>query len=387
MVPPVGDGRFMPVSRHACIFRPKALFAGGQGYIFACIPSCRKKPRMLDPIQTDALIIGAGPCGLFAVFELGLLDIRAHLIDILDKVGGQCAELYPEKPIYDIPALPVVSGQGLTDALMKQIEPFKPTFHLGEMVEAIERVGDPAFRVITDQGKVFETKVIVVAAGGGSFQPKRPPVPDIEAYEGTSVFYAVRKMEQFRDKRLLIVGGGDSALDWTLNLAPITHRLTLMHRRDQFRAAPDSVKKMRALVAAGAIDLKLGQVTGLEGETGVLRAVNAKPDKGEPYRIECDAMLPFFGLTMKLGPVANWGLNLAEDLIPVDTAAFETNVPGIFAIGDINTYPGKLKLILCGFHEAALMAQKAYHYIFPDKRLVFQYTTSSTSLQRKLGVI
>jgi thioredoxin reductase (NADPH) len=342
---------------------------------------------MPDPIQTDALIIGAGPCGLFAVFELGLLDIRAHLVDILDKAGGQCAELYPEKPIYDIPALPVVSGQGLTDALMKQIEPFKPTFHLGEMVQSIERVGDPAFRVATDQGKVFEAKVIVVAAGGGSFQPKRPPVPGIDAYEGTSVFYAVRKMEQFRDKRLLIVGGGDSALDWTLNLAPITRRLTLMHRRDQFRAAPDSVKKMRALVAAGQIDLTLGQVTGLEGETGMLRAVNVKPDKGEPYRIECDAMLPFFGLTMKLGPVANWGLNLAEDLIPVDTEAFETNEPGIFAIGDINTYPGKLKLILCGFHEAALMAQKAYHYIFPDKRLVFQYTTSSTSLQRKLGVI
>ncbi len=342
---------------------------------------------MSDPIKTDVLIIGAGPCGLFAVFELGLLDIKAHLVDILDKVGGQCAELYPEKPIYDIPALPVVSGQGLTDALMKQIEPFKPAFHLGEMVEAIERIGDPAFRVTTDQGKVFETKLIVVAAGGGSFQPKRPPVPGIEAYEGTSVFYAVRKMERFRDRRLLIIGGGDSALDWTLNLAPIAQRLTLMHRRDQFRAAPDSVNKMRALVAAGAIDLKLGQVTGLEGEGGVLRAANAKPDKGEPYRIECDALLPFFGLTMKLGPVANWGLNLAEDVIPVDTAAFETNVPGIFAIGDINTYPGKLKLILCGFHEAALMAQKAYHYIFPGKLLVFQYTTSSTSLQKKLGVV
>jgi thioredoxin reductase (NADPH) len=342
---------------------------------------------MSDPIKTDVLIIGAGPCGLFAVFELGLLDIKAHLVDILDKVGGQCAELYPEKPIYDIPAMPVVSGQGLTDALMKQIEPFKPTFHLGEMVEAIERIGDPEFRVTTDQGKVFEAKLIVVAAGGGSFQPKRPPVPGIEAYEGTSVFYAVRKMGQFRDKRLLIVGGGDSALDWTLNLAPIARHLTLMHRRDQFRAAPDSVNKMRALVAEGKIDLKLGQVTGLEGEGGVLRAAAAKPDKGEPYRIECDTMLPFFGLTMKLGPVANWGLNLAEDVIPVDTAAFETNVPGIFAIGDISTYPGKLKLILCGFHEAALMAQKAYHYIFPGKRLVFQYTTSSTSLQKKLGVM
>jgi thioredoxin reductase (NADPH) len=254
------------------------------------------------------------------------------------------------------------------------------------MVESIEPIGEPMFRVTTDQGKIFETKLIVVAAGGGSFQPKRPPVPGIEAYEGTSVFYAVRKMERFRDKRLLIVGGGDSALDWTLNLAPITSRLTLMHRRDQFRAAPDSVNKMRALVADGKIDLKLGQVTGLEGEAGVLRAALAKPDKGEPYRVECDAMLPFFGLTMKLGPVANWGLNLTEELVPVDTAAFETNVPGIFAIGDIGTYPGKIKLILCGFHEAALMAQKAYHYIFPDKRLVFQYTTSSTSLQKKLGV-
>jgi thioredoxin reductase (NADPH) len=341
---------------------------------------------MSDPIKTDVIIIGAGPCGLFAVFELGLLDIRAHLIDILEKVGGQCAELYPEKPIYDIPGLPIVTGQGLTDNLMKQIEPFKPTFHLGEMVETIERIGDPEFRITTDRGKVLEAKAVVVAAGGGSFQPKRPPVPGIEAYEATSVFYAVRKMEEFRDKHLLILGGGDSALDWTLNLAPVARSLTLLHRRDQFRAAPDSVNKMRALVAEGKIALKLGQITSLEGESGVLQAANAKPDKGDPYRIECDAMLPFFGLTMKLGPVANWGLNLAEDLIPVETESFETSVPGIFAIGDINTYPGKLKLILCGFHEAALMAQKAHRYIYPDKRLVFQYTTSSSSLQKKLGV-
>jgi thioredoxin reductase (NADPH) len=269
---------------------------------------------------------------------------------------------------------------------MKQIEPFKPTFHLGEMVETIERIGDPEFRITTDRGKVLEAKAVVVAAGGGSFQPKRPPVPGIEAYEATSVFYAVRKMEEFRDKHLLILGGGDSALDWTLNLAPVARSLTLLHRRDQFRAAPDSVNKMRALVAEGKIALKLGQITSLEGESGVLQAANAKPDKGDPYRIECDAMLPFFGLTMKLGPVANWGLNLAEDLIPVETESFETSVPGIFAIGDINTYPGKLKLILCGFHEAALMAQKAHRYIYPDKRLVFQYTTSSSSLQKKLGV-
>jgi thioredoxin reductase (NADPH) len=341
---------------------------------------------MNEPIKTDVLIIGAGPCGLFAVFELGLLDMKAHLVDILDKIGGQCAELYPEKPIYDIPAIPYITGQGLCDALMAQVKPFGPAFHLGEMVETVEKIGDPLFRVTTDLGKVFEVKVVVIAAGGGSFQPKRPPVPGIEAYEGSSVHYAVRKMDQFRDKRLLIVGGGDSALDWTLNLAPIAKRVTLMHRRDQFRAAPDNVNKMKALVAEKKMDFVLGQVTGLEGNNGQLTAALAKPDKGEPYRVECDAMLPFFGLTMKLGPVANWGVKLADDLIPVDTAAFESNVPGLFAIGDINTYPGKLKLILSGFHEAALMAQKAYHYVYPDKRLVFQYTTSSTSLQKKLGV-
>src|SRR5712675_2525895 len=251
---------------------------------------------MSDPIKTDVLIIGAGPCGLFAVFELGLLDISAHLVDILDKVGGQCAELYPEKPIYDIPALPMVSGQGLTDALMKQIEPFKPTFHLGEMVEAIERIGDPAFRVTTDQGKVFETKLIVVAAGGGSFQPKRPPVPGIEAYEGTSVFYAVRKMEQFRDRNILIVGGGDSALDWTLNLHPIAKRVTLLHRRDDFRAAPHSVEQMRALVASGKMDLKIGQITGLEGEAGMLSGAQVKGNDNAMSKVDCDTMLPFFGL-------------------------------------------------------------------------------------------
>jgi len=343
-------------------------------------------PTGHGPIQTDVLIIGAGPCGLFAVFELGLLDMKCHLVDILDKVGGQCAELYPEKPIYDIPAIPYVTGQGLTEALMEQIKPFGPTFHLGEMIETVEKIGDPLFRVTTDRGKVFETKLVVIAAGGGSFQPKRPPIPGIEAYEGTSVHYAVRKMEQFRDKSLLIVGGGDSALDWTLNLVPGAKRVTLMHRRDQFRASPDSVNKMRALVADGKMEFVLGQVTQIEGDNGQIKRVHARPDKGDAYVVDCEAMLPFFGLTMKLGPVGNWGIKLDGELIPVDTAAFETNVPGIFAIGDINTYPGKLKLILSGFHEGALMAQKAYKYIYPDKRLVFQYTTSSTSLQKKLGV-
>jgi thioredoxin reductase (NADPH) len=342
---------------------------------------------MTEAIKTDVLIIGAGPIGLFAVFELGLLDMKAHLVDILEKAGGQCSELYPEKPIYDIPAIPVISGQGLTDALMGQIKPFGATFHLGEMVDTIERVGEPLFRAKTDTGKVFEAKVIVIAAGGGSFQPKRPPIPGIEAYEGTSVHYAVRQMEAFRGKRLLIVGGGDSALDWTLNLAPVAGRITLLHRRDQFRAAPDSVNKMMALVKDGKIDFALGQVTGLEGQGGRLSAATIKANDGTVSSIACDALLPFFGLTMKLGPVANWGIELKDgELIPVDTATFETSIPGVFAIGDINTYPGKLKLILSGFHEAALMAQRAHHYVFPDKRLVFQYTTSSTSLQKKLGV-
>jgi thioredoxin reductase (NADPH) len=342
---------------------------------------------MTEAIKTDVLIIGAGPCGLFAVFELGLLDMKAHLVDILDKIGGQCAELYPEKPIYDIPGVPYVTGQGLTDALLEQIKPFGATFHLQEMVETIEKIGDPLFRVTTDQGTVFECKIVVIGAGGGSFQPKRPPIPGIEAYEEKSVFYAVRKMEQFRGKRVLIVGGGDSALDWTLNLASVAKHLTLLHRRDQFRAAPDSVNKMMALVGQGRIDFVLGQVAALEGENGQIAKAVVKTNDGSDFHIACDALLPFFGLTMKLGPVASWGIEMKDgELIPVETASFETNVPGIFAIGDINWYPGKLKLILSGFHEAALMAQKAHRYVFPDKRLVFQYTTSSTSLQKKLKV-
>jgi thioredoxin reductase (NADPH) len=341
---------------------------------------------MTETIKTDALIIGAGPCGLFAVFELGLLDIKAHLVDILDKIGGQCAELYPEKPIYDIPGIPMVTGQGLTDSLMEQIKPFGPTFHLNEMIETIEKIGDPLFRVTTDAGQVFETKVVIISAGGGSFQPKSPPVPGIEAYEGKSVHYAVRKMETFRDKDILIVGGGDSALDWTLNLQPIARSMTLLHRRDDFRAAPHSVEQMRALVKAGKMQMKLGQVTSLEGADGQLSAAVVKGNDNTTFKVNCNCMLPFFGLTMKLGPVANWGVKLENNLIPVETSAFETNVPGIFAIGDINTYPGKLKLILSGFHEGALMSQKAHRYIYPDKRLVFQYTTSSSSLQKKLGV-
>ena len=337
-------------------------------------------------METDAVIVGAGPVGLFAVFELGLLDLKCHLIDILDRPGGQCAELYPEKPIYDIPAWPEISGQGLTDRLMEQIAPFDPQFHFNRMVSSLEKQSDGSFIVTTDENEKIKAKVVVIAAGGGSFQPKRPPVPGIEEYEGTSVFYSVRRMEEFRDQDILIVGGGDSALDWTLSLQPIAKSLTLLHRRDTFRAAPDSVNKMMALVEEGKVKLQLGQVKGLSGSDGKVSSASVKTNDGEIVDLPCTRILPFFGLTMKLGPIADWGLNLHENLLSVDTEKFTTSEEGIFAIGDINTYPGKLKLILSGFHEAALMAHAAKKYIAPDERIVFQYTTSSTSLQKKLGV-
>lgn len=341
---------------------------------------------MSERITTDVVIIGAGPVGLFAVFELGLLDLKCHLIDILDKPGGQCAELYPEKPIYDIPAYPTIGAQELIDKLQEQIRPFGPTFHFGQQVEKLEKQADGSFLVGTDAGTEFSAKVVVIAAGGGSFQPKRPPVPGIESYEGTSVFYSVRKMDAFRDQKIVIVGGGDSALDWTLNLQPIAERVTIVHRRDEFRGAPHSVEQMRKLVAEGKLDMVIGQVAGLEGDGTNLSGVAIKKNDGETVTVPATRMMPFFGLTMKLGPIANWGLNLTENLIAVDTEKFETNEPGIFAIGDINWYPGKLKLILSGFHEAALMAQAAKKIVDPSKRIVFQYTTSSTSLQKKLGV-
>lgn len=339
-----------------------------------------------EPIRTDAVIIGAGPCGLFTVFEMGLLDMKCHLIDILDRPGGQCAELYPEKPIYDIPAWPEISGQGLTDRLMEQIAPFKPVFHFQQMAESVEKTPGGLWRLTTDIGTVFEARVIIIAAGGGSFVPKKPPIPGIENYEGTSVFYAVRQMKQFENKKIIIVGGGDSALDWTLNLQPLARSLTLIHRRDEFRAAPDSVGRMRGLVSEGKINFTAGQVRELKGENGRLSSVMVERADKTMEEIECDTLLPFFGLTMKLGPIAGFGLNLHENLIPVDTEKFETSEPGIFAVGDINWYPGKLKLILSGFHEAALMARQAFRYVYPDAKLKFEYTTSSTSLQKKLDV-
>ncbi|WP_136656887.1 NAD(P)/FAD-dependent oxidoreductase [Nitratireductor sp. XY-223] len=340
---------------------------------------------MTEAVETDVVIVGAGPVGLFAVFELGLYDLECHLIDILDRPGGQCAELYPEKPIYDIPAWPIISGQDLTEKLMEQIKPFKPEFHFNRMVTALRRLDDGRFEVETDENEVLRAKVIVVAAGGGSFQPKRPPIPGIEAYEGKSVFYSVRRMEEFRGHDLLIVGGGDSALDWTLNLQPIANSVTLVHRRPQFRAADDSVNKMFALRDEDALRFEMGQISALSGEDGQLRSATLKGPESE-IELECTRLLPFFGLTMKLGPIADWGLNLHENLITVDTEKFETSEPGIFAIGDINWYPGKLKLILSGFHEAALMSQAARKIVRPDEKVIFQYTTSSTSLQKKLGV-
>jgi thioredoxin reductase (NADPH) len=341
---------------------------------------------MSEPIETDVVIIGAGPAGLFAVFELGLLDLKTHLIDILDRPGGQCTELYPEKPIYDIPALPIVTGQELVDRLMEQIKPFNPTFHFGEMAAGLTKLPDGRWKLTTDAGKELIAPVVVVAAGAGSFVPKRPPIPGIEAYEGTSVHYAVRKMESFRDKNILIAGGGDSALDWTLNLAPIAKSLTLVHHRDGFRAQQHSVNQMRELVAAGKVNFHVASVKHLHGADGQLHAATLQHHDKSETQIDIDTFLPFFGLTIKLGPIAEFGLNLHENLIQVDTAKFESEQPGLFGIGDIITYPGKLKLILSGFHEAALMAQAAFHICRPNEKLRFQYTTSSSNLQKKLGV-
>ncbi|MGY9055376.1 MAG: NAD(P)/FAD-dependent oxidoreductase [Alphaproteobacteria bacterium] len=336
--------------------------------------------------QTDVIIVGAGPVGLFAVFELGLLGLKAHLVDILDRPGGQCAELYPEKPIYDIPGIPICTGQELTDKLMEQIAPFDPQFHLQEMAEELTKLDNGNWLMKTDGGVVLEAPVLVIAAGGGSFVPKKPHLENLEAFEGESVFYAVRQMEQFRDKRVLVAGGGDSAIDWFLALQDVASSVSLVHHRDGFRAAPHSVEAMRSLVADGTSQLHIAQMRELHGSAPSLTGVKLESKETGEFVHDCDMLLAFYGLTMKLGPVAEFGIDLDHNLIPVDTEKFETNVPSIFAIGDINTYPGKLKLILSGFHEAALMSQEAFRIARPGERLRFQYTTSSSELQKKLGV-
>ena len=338
------------------------------------------------PIETDAVIVGAGPVGLFQVFELGLLEIKAHVIDSLTAVGGQCVELYPDKPIYDIPAVPVCTGQELTDNLLKQIEPFEPTFHLGQEVTLVVRREDGRFDLETSTGTHFITKTIFIAAGVGSFQPRTIKVDGIDAFEGSQLFYRVKDPARFAGRNIVICGGGDSALDWALNLQEKAESVILLHRRDDFRAAPASVAKMKALCDDYAMQLVIGQVSGFETKDGKLAEIKVTGADGVTRRLPLDDLLVFFGLSPKLGPIAEWGLDIERKQLKVDTEKFETNVPGIFAVGDINVYPGKKKLILSGFHEAALAAFGAAPYIFPDKKIHMQYTTTSPKLHKILGV-
>ena len=335
--------------------------------------------------KTDVIIIGAGPVGLFAIFELGLLNISCHVIDNLDRPGGQCAELYPEKPIYDIPSRVSITGQELTEDLLAQAKPFKPVYHLSQQVEKIVKLDSNEWLVETNINKKIQSKCLVIAAGAGSFVPRKIPLKNINNLEGKNILYSVRNKSLLIDKKLLIVGGGDSALDWTNELSKISN-VTLMHRRKEFKAAPDSVSKMLELEENKKIKFLLGQIQNIEDLNNGKISVVTKNDQ-ETNIFEVDYLLPFFGLKMELGPIANWGLNLNENLIRVDTEKFETSVQSIFAIGDINTYPGKLKLILSGFHEAALMAQECFKYCYPDKKNIFRYTTSSKELQKKLNLI
>jgi thioredoxin reductase (NADPH) len=341
-------------------------------------------------IETDAVIVGAGPVGLFQVFELGLLESKAHVIVSLGYAGGQCIELYPDKPIYDIPALPVCTGRELTDNLLKQIEPFGATFHLGQEVSVVERQDDGRFFVATSKGTTFLARTIFIAGGVGSFQPRTLKVDGLEKFDGTQLFYRVRNPAQFAGKNLVIVGGGDSALDWTLNFAQDgAHKagsVILVHRRDGFKAAPASVAKMKELCDAYEMQFIVGQVTGIDESDGRLAAVKVTGSDGVTRVVPLDMLLVFFGLSPKLGPIADWGLGIERKQVVVDTEKFATNVPGIFAVGDINTYPGKKKLILSGFHEAALAAFGAAPIIFPDKRIHLQYTTTSPKLHKVLGV-
>ena len=345
---------------------------------------------MSQVIETDAVIVGAGPVGLFQVFELGLLEIKCHIIDSLAYPGGQCIELYPDKPIYDIPAVPVCTGKELTDNLLKQIEPFGATFHLGQEVSVVEKKDDGRFFVETSKGTRFLTKTIFIAAGVGAFQPRLLKVDGLDKFDGTQLHYRVRDPAQFAGKNLVIVGGGDSALDWTLNFVQEgphkAESVILIHRRDGFKAAPASVARMKELCDAFEMQFVVGQITGIEERENKLSAIKLTGGDGVTRVMPLNMLLVFFGLSPKLGPIAHWGLEIERKQLMVDTERFSTNVPGIFAVGDINTYPGKKKLILSGFHEAALAAFGAAPIIFPDKRIHLQYTTTSPKLHKVLGV-
>ena len=332
--------------------------------------------------ETDVVIIGAGPCGLFQVFELGLLDMKAHLIDNLDKIGGQCAELYPDKNLYDIPSRPAITGQELTDDLITQAEPFSPTYHLNQLTSKID-VQENHIEITTNLDTVIKCKSLVIAAGSGCFVPRKIPTPGLEEFENKNIFYSVKKRSDFEGKKILIAGGGDSALDYVMGFHQIASDITLIHRRKEFKAVQDSVNKVMDLVDKKEINFNMGTIKKMtDNEKG---QVNITLDD-ETVIDNVDAIFPFFGLKIELGPIAEWGLNLENNLIAVNTENFETSTPRIFAVGDICTYPGKLKLILSGFHEAALAAKKMFEYCHNDKKYVFRYTTSSKDIQEKLGV-
>ena len=339
-----------------------------------------------SPIESDAVIIGAGPVGLFQVFELGLLEIKVHVIDSLPQVGGQCIELYPDKPIYDIPAIPVCTGRELTNNLLKQIEPFSAQFHLSQEVTRLERQADGRFLIGTSQDNHFLSKTVFIAGGVGAFQPRTINLEGIEAYINKQLFYHVKNPEQFAGKRMVICGGGDAALDWAIHFSEIASSVTLVHRRDDFKAAPKSIAKMRELCASNRMQLLIGQVTGYEVQDDRLVNITFTNIDGEAKQIPLDDLLVFYGLSPKLGPIAEWGLNIDRKQICVDTGKFQTSIPGIYAVGDINVYPGKKKLILSGFHEAALAAFAAAEYLNPEKQIQLQYTTTSPKLHKALGV-
>jgi len=339
-----------------------------------------------SPIQTDAVIIGAGPVGLFQVFELGLLEIKAHVIDALPEAGGQCIELYPDKPIYDIPAIPVCTGRELTENLLKQIKPFGAQFHLGQEVTQLEKQADGRFLISTSKDQQFLSKTVFIAGGVGAFQPRTLNLDGIEAFVDKQVFYSVKNPEQFSGKNIVICGGGDTALDWALHLVDKASSVTLIHRRDDFKAAPASIAKMRELCKNKKMQLLIGQITRYEVEQDQISKIIVTDIESKDHSISADDLLIFFGLSPKLGPIADWGLDIERKQVSVDTEKFQTSIPGIYAVGDINIYPGKKKLILSGFHEAALAAFAAAAYLNPEKHIQLQYTTTSTKLHKVLGV-